>query len=479
MSPRPVRSLALLAMVAAFSAVLLACGGRSDNNQATGPGDDGGLTAADGSSCEPLPCPSNSAWNASICGCEAVDNSGIPVVVDAMAQCPPLPCPYGTVVAMVGSSCACVAEPSPPDSSPPTGPYEDSPYYYPYDSSPDVWYYPPPIDAPYVYPTEAGPGFDSGPYCPYYYYNYNPCGSGYSLGPNCQCELCPASTCPIGDMPGPGCNGCTACPTSCPTGFDYGPSCTCVPHGVDAGPPVPPDASDAGVGCLLEGYNNCAAGSWCQLGTCPDGRTQYGCYCDQNGHATCSLTCPVPPPCTIPGQAACPYGQQCVYGSCAADPASELLVCSCNSGGYYPGYPGFPGGDAGTSSASCYTASCADGGPQYLPDAGPPSGGVTCLLEGYYSCSAGSYCSLGTCPDGTPYGCTCNQDGTATCNLACPTPPPCQIPGEGSCPYGTSCVFGCGSGSNGTGLSCYCGWGGSANCNTVQCSQIPDAGGPG
>ncbi len=475
MSPRPVRSLALLAMAAAFAAALLACGGQSDNKPLSA-GDDGGPFATeDGGTCAVLPCPSNSAWNDTICGCEALDNMGFPVVVDAMAQCPPMLCPYGTMFEQVGSFCACVGG-ALPDAGP-----DDSPYYPPVYDAP---YYPPPsMDAPY-YPYPPYP-YDSGPYCPYYNNGYNPCGTGYTMGPNCQCELCP-DTCPIGEMPGLGCNGCTACTTRCPAGFDYGPSCTCVPHGVDAGPPVPPDASDGGGGCLLEGYNNCAAGSWCQLGTCPDGRTEYGCYCDQKGNATCSLTCPVPPPCTIPGQAACPYGQQCVYGSCSADPASDLLVCSCNSGSlYFPGGPGFPPGyppgystDGGSpaSSASCYTASCADGGPQYLPDAGPPSGGVTCLLEGYYSCSAGSYCSLGTCPDGTPYGCTCNQDGTATCDLTCPPPPPCQIPGEGSCPYGTSCVFGCGSGSNGTGLSCYCGWGGSANCNTVQCSQVTDGG---
>jgi hypothetical protein len=229
-----------------------------------------------------------------------------------------------------------------------------------------------------------------------------------------------------------------------------------------------PDASDGGVSCLLEGYNSCAAGSWCRLGTCPDGTTQYGCYCNANGTATCSLTCPVPAPCTIPGQASCPVGSQCLYGSCTNNPSGALLVCSCNAyGGYY--------GDAGSggNSASCYTASCADGGPQYLDAGNPVDGGVTCLLEGYTSCPAGSWCALGTCPGGQQYGCQCNQDGTATCDLVCPQPAPCQIPGEGTCPYGQQCVFGCNGTTSGTGLSCSCNYyGGSAYCSTVSCSSV-------
>ena len=203
---------------------------------------------------------------------------------------------------------------------------------------------------------------------------------------------------------------------------------------------------------MLQGYMPCSAGAWCSLGVCPDGTTQYGCYCDADGTANCNVTCPVPPPCTIPGQGACPYGAQCVYGNCAEDASASALVCSCNSGG----------------SASCYTSSCGSVGDAGI-DGG--DGGVTCLLEGYYSCSAGSWCQLGLCPDNTtPYGCTCNADGTANCRLTCPAAA-CTIPGEGTCPLNTSCTFGSCNGSSGTRLSCYCYSGGSAYCNTVSCAE--------
>lgn len=210
---------------------------------------------------------------------------------------------------------------------------------------------------------------------------------------------------------------------------------------------------------MLEGYYACSAGSWCQLGICPDGTTQYGCYCNQDGTASCALTCPVPPPCTIPGQGTCPYGAQCAFG-CAADASSTALVCSCNSGGV----------------AYCNTTPCnaLEGGIGPSVDAG--DGGVTCLLEGYYACSAGSWCPLGVCPDNTTqYGCTCNADGTATCRLTCPTPAPCTIPGEGTCPYQTSCIFGTCVGEAGTQLSCYCS-GSSASCYTIPCGAA-DGGG--
>jgi hypothetical protein len=163
----------------------------------------------------------------------------------------------------------------------------------------------------------------------------------------------------------------------------------------------------------------------------------------------------VPPPCMIPGQGTCPYNSQCVFDSCATDASGGALVCSCSSGG----------------SASCYTTSCSgllEGGVASV-DAG--DAGVTCLLEGYYSCSAGSWCQLGNCADGTPYGCTCNADGTASCRLTCPNPAACTIPGEGTCPFGSSCLFGSCNGSSGTLLSCYCNAGGSAYCNTISCAD--------
>jgi hypothetical protein len=337
---------------------------------------------------------------------------------------------------------------------------DDAPFdvsVYPDTSIYDVYY--PPYDV--YYPPDVGDDVN----CPPYY-----CGNGYTTDQFCQCVPC-NSTCPYGQQAGPGCNGCVACPYQCPANFDYGPNCGCVPHGTEAGAPPPTDGGDGGgVTCQIEGYYSCTAGSWCELGICPGGTTQYGCYCNMDGTATCDLSCPVPPPCAIPGQGTCPYGAQCVYGSCANNPNGDLLVCSCNSGG--------PSG----GSAYCYTASCADGGPfigdgGIFEDGGGNDAGVTCLLEGYRSCSAGSFCSLGTCPNGTTqYGCLCNADGTATCDLTCPAPPPCVIPGEGTCPYGTQCTFGTCNGGVGTTLTCYCAYGGSANCYTSSCSGSPESG---
>jgi hypothetical protein len=444
------RSLALLLIALVSAAAVEACGGNSLDLNAP----DADFTLGDGGvGCAVRPCPSGAPLNLATCECEV--GTGVPGATDATAGCPPEPCPPNSFLVLQGDACFC----APVGSRPDAGETSDATTDGPYDASPrDSGF---PRDAPaFVFDAPQDEGtypYDSS-YC---YYDYYGCGTGYAVTPSCTCELCP-NTCPVGQMPGPSCAGCVACATTCPAGFDYGPSCGCVPHGTSPGP-TPPDGGN-GVTCLLEGYQSCNAGSWCELGTCPDGKTQYGCYCNADGTATCSLSCPVPPPCTIPGHTDCPPGRECVYGSCASDPSGDLLICQCSSYG-----------DSGT--AYCYTASCADGGPTNLPDAGSDNGGVTCSLEGYYSCSAGSWCSLGTCPDGTTqYGCFCNADGTSTCNLVCPTPPPCQIPGEGTCPYGTSCIYGC-SGPTGTGLSCYCQWGGTANCSTASCSALSSDGG--
>jgi hypothetical protein len=479
------RPFPLLLLAVALAALLLACGGRSQ-----GPSGDLGVDSGDGGACAPVPCPSNLPWDPVTCSCgggSTVDGGSLPIDVDATAGgCSGARCPDGYVLTMLGAQCACVPHSVPAGGEGgPDAPYSyDAPYYPPADAQllypADARVY---ADAPYVsydassssvdggyYGGDDGGGgyyggYDGGYYCyPYYGYYGNPCGTGYVRDQYCGCVAC-AETCPPGQTPGVGCSACVACPYSCPAGFVDGPGCTCVPRGTDAGIITPPvDAGEAGVGadaggvtCVLEGYYSCAAGSWCQLGVCPDGKTQYGCYCSPDGKATCDLSCPVPPPCTIPGEGTCPYGAQCVYGSCAADPGGALLVCSCYSSG----------------TAYCSTTSCADGGAWYIDAGAPPAdAGVTCLLEGYVSCNAGSYCSLGTCPDGkTPYGCFCNADGTATCDLTCPPAPPCDIPGEGLCPYQTQCVYGTCSGGAGTLLSCYCGYGGSASCYTYPCSE--------
>jgi hypothetical protein len=431
------RAALLLAAALPLLALLVACGGRSGDSL---------NDASDTEGCFPSGCASNEVWNPASCACESADGGQPQVEADATTLCPPIVCPSGSVQGMKGGECACVAvdagvldatHPPPADASP-DSPYLDAPYYdvtYPHDVA-----YPtdiPPTDA-YYYPGDGGCAPDA-------------CGPGYDAT-SCRCVAC-TNVCPSGQTPAAGCGGCTACPYKCPAGFDYGSGCNCGPPGTDAGPDRV-DAGDAGgVTCLLEGYNACTAGSWCELGVCPDGKTQYGCYCNADGTANCQLTCPTPPSCTIPGQGICPYGAQCVFDACTGDAAATALVCSCNSGG----------------NAYCYTSPCNDGGIVGNVDAGD-AGGVTCLLEGYYTCSAGSWCELGVCPDGTTqYGCYCNADGTATCDLTCPPPPPCTIPGEGTCAYGTSCVFGSCAGNVGTLLSCYCYGSGSASCSTVPC----------
>ena len=447
---------ALFALALLSSALLLACGGKSSDTL------DG--LSGDGA-CLPAPCPLGLGGDPVTCTCDLSTDAAPPVEVDASSECQVLRCPAGSVAASQSGQCFCLLVDSgapvdamaihdamPPDVSQPNSPdasYED--VSSPEASSFDVFAPPPDSSVP-----TDGPYFDS---CPPNY-----CGVGYAPSPSefCECVLCP-NPCPAGQTPGISCSSCVACPYVCPVGFDPGPNCGCVPRGTEAGTVPPVDAGDGGdsgpgVTCVIEGYTRCSAG-WCELGLCPDDRTQYGCYCKADGTAACDLSCPVPPPCTIPGEGTCPYGSQCVFGSCE-NQSDSVFVCSCSSGG----------------SAYCDTASCADGGPPVVGDGGNPGysgGGVTCLLGGgYASCNAGSFCALGTCPDGTTqYGCFCNQDGSSTCNLTCPQPPPCEIPGEGTCPYGSQCVFGSCSGDGGTQLSCYCGYGGQVSCYTFPCAD--------
>ncbi|MDP9002284.1 MAG: hypothetical protein M3O46_19505 [Myxococcota bacterium] len=487
------RRIAFALLAQSWIVLLVACGGQSSIVLPD---------AGDAGTCiQSLPgqdtvCTANKVWNPVSCKCESIDDAMAPDSPDAATPCPLIACPAGTVEGVARGVCGCLpveagvvvdavapmdarqdvasadaSQDSAPGSTDASydAPFYDSPYNSDASSS-DASNYndaigPYYFDARYQY--DAPYSYDA----PYYYdspFTCGPtaCGPGYEATPSCQCLAC-TNACPVGQTPMAGCGGCGPCGYQCPAGFGYGSGCNCGPPGTDAGPnpgpdsgPVPADAG--GVTCLLQGYYACSAGSWCQLGICPDNTTQYGCYCNADGTATCNLICPAPPPCTIPGQGTCAYGAQCVYDSCAADASSMALVCSCY----------------GAGNASCYTTPCSnlDGG---VDGAVATDGGVTCMLEGYRPCSAGSWCPLGICPDNTTeYGCTCNADGTATCRLTCPAPPPCTIPGEGVCPYGTSCVFGTCSGNTGTQLVCNCNAGGSAYCNTVPCGAA-DGGGPG
>lgn len=485
-----------LALFAHLSLVLqVACGGQSQNSLS----DDG----ANSDACPAASCAANEAWNQASCACEPLDGNIPPAAADAsedrIEAATDCPCPGGSMsVSVTAGQCVCVpieagadAAVPPADATPDTSTTdspEDAPHDSPgaqdavvhdsassgeplsndsgathdssaiydsassHDSSSTADSSFPldatsPLDSSYFYGFDSSYStYDSSSYCA-----PTACGPGYGATPSCECFAC-TNACPAGETPSAGCGGCSPCGYKCPAGLEYGSGCNCGPPGSDAGP----DTGDGGgVSCLLEGYISCSAGSWCQLGICPDNTSQYGCYCNPDGTADCDSACPVPPPCTIPGEGTCPYGDQCLFGHCAADPSSSVLICSCSSGG----------------SAYCQTAPCSE-----LPDSGPGlgldagDGGTTCLLEGNYPCSAGSFCALGFCPyGGTELGCTCNADGTATCQLVCPAPPPCTIPGEGVCPYGAECTYGTCSGNTGTQLSCSCGGGGVANCYTVSC----------
>jgi hypothetical protein len=442
--------------------LLIACGGTSQILPGSASGD---------APCPESACSSNKSWNPLSCMCEVRGDGGSPDGADAETPCPQIQCPAGSVQGRAGGACACVlieagvldatplvdapndvaqldATHDSPDNSQ-VAPLDASPYdsttydAAPLDGSPfDATIY----DAPYIVDATT---FDS-----YYSYDSPWCGPfwcppGYQMNAFCQCLPC-SIACPSGQSPTAGCGGCAPCSTKCPAGFQYGNGCNCGPPGTDAAA----NGADGGsVTCLLQGNFPCSAGSWCPLGTCPDNTTEYGCYCNADGTASCSLVCPPPPACAIPGQGTCPYGAQCVYGDCATDASATALVCNCNSGG----------------SASCYTSLC-NGAEAGVPSADAGDGGVTCLLEGNYLCSAGSWCPLGVCPDNTTeYGCTCNPDGTATCKLTCPPPPACTIPGEGTCPSGTSCLFGTCTSNAATQLSCFCN-SGYANCFTIPCN---------
>jgi len=442
---------ALLRLGWLFFALAFGCGGRSQNPFT----DD----ARDASLCSPPPCATNESWDAASCACESTVGiwPGGPDP-DATTACPPGGCPAGSVEAMAGAACTCLLVEAGADEEPLADGTradahqdegQDSPEPSPYDATVD--------DS--AYSSDSPPSYDA-------YFDSNfcgpmACGPGSAATPDCQCVPC-AGSCPAVETQSAGCGTCTACAYKCPASFVYagsehGNTCDCEPPGADAGPPF---GADAGATCVLEGNYNCSAGSWCPLGICPDNITQYGCFCNPDGTTTCDLTCPTPPPCTIPGLGTCPYGSQCAFGDCAGA-APTAVVCSCNRGG----------------NSSCSTSPCGDGGLGFHADTA--EAGKTCQLEDQSPCSAGSWCPLGLCPDGTTrYGCTCNADGTATCDLRCPVPPPwsCGIPGEGMCPYGTTCFFGsCASDGGGTLRACQCHAIGPGWCATVACAEA-DAG---
>jgi hypothetical protein len=347
--------LSLMSAVGCALIFLAGCGGHSNS-----------LGSDSDSGCVEIQCPHGAAWDPEACVCaEMVDDGQAPLPPDdATTLCQPISCPAGWTVSP--ESCGgCVPIDASTtvydDGGTPTdatvyfdGAYPSDAPYYPSDSPVYVLDAAYPDDGSYYgdacssfceYPYEPGP--DCTCVC---YPNY--CPPGYATSATCGCEPCPPESCPSGQTPGEGCNACVACSQTCPSGFSYGAECNCVPDGVDAGG----EGVDAGgLFCEIGGYGACPAGSWCQLGTCPETTVAYGCFCSAEGVATCDVSCPVPPPCVIPGVGTCPYGTSCVFGSCAGD-AADVLQCYCE----------------GINEAYCQTYACGgEGGGIGVADAGP------------------------------------------------------------------------------------------------------------
>ncbi|MGH7734485.1 MAG: hypothetical protein ACREOE_12495, partial [Gemmatimonadales bacterium] len=368
----------VLLVAAAGALLLLACGGTAVERGSNGDG--GGITGSDSATCDVLPCPSNASWDPTLCECVTSPGSG----------CGDVMCPRGQSVQYLHGSCVCQLVDNGSDAS--DGDLLDADVSDSTDGQPaDVTSFDegPAVDSPYDY--DVQPSYDGMPYyadgypvdqevyCGYSSY----CGPGYTWEASngyCQCVAC-QMVCPNGETPDNSCTSCVACTTACPAGFYVGQNCNCIPDGVDAGPPpiieAGPMTGEGGStpGCTLEGYRTCPLGSWCELGVCPDNKTQYGCYCDTAGNTTCNLACPQPQACTIPGLGTCAAGQACIFGAsaCQGDSGS-VLECSCYSNG---------------GNASCYSLSCAQYESYYGPDSGFDSGpsdtdgGPSCYLQGY------------------------------------------------------------------------------------------------
>lgn len=442
-----IRQILLVAAVV----LLFACGGRSaDLADDSGPGEThdgsadhngGDVNPFDGCTVE---CPLGSTLSAD-CTCKG----GGPVdgAADACADCPApwvpgadcscvcdLPCPIGSTPAPDCSSC--VRRGTVPDGGPDGA----------VDASEDVTL------------------LDGGCFnlCPPYTFQ-NPdcsCSVGPPPPPPYDSGVCECT--PFGCF----CGGFDASCAPCPSGTTLDTSsCQCIPldASVDAAPKG--DAS-TGPGCWLEGYDYCASDTWCTLGYCPDG-TQTGCFCNATGTATCSVQCPAPPPCYIPTYGNCPAAATCIVAPCA-NPQDGSISCTCSQDGSYSCDGSCSGPvDGGIVDASTGTSTDAGPGCWFSVGYGGVPVGPPGILPfgGTQYCASNTYCQLGVCEDRvTPYGCFCNADGTSTCTLACPPPPPCYIPGYGNCAVNTSCDIGACPAGGGS-ISCFCSQGGYYDCS--------------
>lgn len=148
----------------------------------------------------------------------------------------------------------------------------------------------------------------------------------------------------------------------------------------------------------------------CQPNVCT-GDCAVGYHLDPNG-CTCEPDADGGPnACFIPGYGECAYGTTCVTGYC---PDGQPTTCEC-----------FPNGVACSSCVGPFDGGPPpiDGGPYDAPPPPPPDSAPTqgCYLPGYGYCPPFTTCNVGYCPDGiTPISCFCQGDGNAYCTGACP-----------------------------------------------------------
>ena len=325
---------------------------------------DGGIGVGQ---CTPLACPPEAAWDPVSCACQPIASATNPGSPGCSAQCP-----NGTVLEIVNGVCGCVA-------------------LEPLDATLDVTE----IDAPgvtdndaYAYPWAP----DASPCTTAYGGPCGPGSAGYTdpgaTHGTCTCFKCPNS-CPSGQIPVEGCGGCIACSTKCPQGFVYGTECSCVPIGTVQSA-VPPGPDGGPTWCPYLEESSCPAGQWCPAGTCPDGQTQYGCYCDAQAHLTCQLACQMNwgGTCLLAGNFICDAGSFCEMGLCRDD--STPYGCICNADG---------------TATTC--------------DQCPPGLQLPCWIPGVGTCPGGSTCKYDTCDGGSGAITSCSCfDGTLSCSAS-------------------------------------------------------------
>lgn len=138
------------------------------------------------------------------------------------------------------------------------------------------------------------------------------------------------------------CNG-ESMPAPADTGVDVAPADTSVdvaPADVpsDVASDVPSDAA----GCQIPGYGECARGTSCTIGNCPDG-TPISCFCSLDGQPRCTGACPPPDGGITCGEA---RGAATTTRCTAATMTLDPMTCRCILGWHWDG-------SACTSSARC------------------------------------------------------------------------------------------------------------------------------